>query len=218
MIELLALAALNLPMGQSNLCVQRRPIVLTREEEIGYGFVTRFQIPERQPNQEILHFDLVHRWWPLIGGQNRSTEVHPGYGGSSGNSVGVQHIFAKDDGTPALPGLFAYCGVGQEWGPTIPATSPEQWVDPEDWPEVCPGNPTCYWGTSAGMYDPNQPYSDEWSHTLFPIGSMYWNVDSGDWVNYLTEGYWNIPDWDGSHNWPRKVSWKSTLIIWVYWE
>lgn len=220
MISLLAIAALQLPMGQSNLTVQQRPIILTHRELLGYGEVNSFEIPlKTDPSQDTLHMQLFTRQWTRVGGQNRSGESHPGFSFMNNAVAGLDMRFYGDDGSTALPGTWNAHIVGHEWGPTEPASASE-FIDPMLWRIECNQDPTCYWGAST--YLSGKAYRDDYREYFLEESEPYYQTGKtpGARVHFVSTGWWqdNQGVWDGSHAWPIYVEFEQTTLLYLKWQ
>jgi len=214
MIASLLLAGLPLTGGGlTSVAPRQKPIVLTSGQEVGYGATATFEIPARPEGTSYLRMTARWSWFPLVGGQNRSGQAHPGYSTGSGEWVSMKHAFVTDEGDPGLPYMIAYRAIGQEWGPTQPA-SPGEWIDPEEWPERCASDPTCYWGPQE--FNPNEPQRFGATWVIEP--GYYWDAEPGSQITYVTLGHWGVDSWPGTHEWPRRVSWRSSALLWLSWE
>lgn len=205
-------------MGQSALLPAPRPIVLTDREDIGFGIPRTFTIPEKTaPGQSVLRMRLVSRQWSKVGGQNRSGSAHQGFDWTSGARVAMYLNFMGDQGETALPWSWNAHFIADEWGPTSPA-SPAEYIDPADWPELCPTDPTCYWGSQRYLAD-DQPWTNVRDYAL-PEDEPWYSTGKtpGARVHFVPIGEWQVPGWDGSHEWPYRIEFKQTTLLWLAWE
>ena len=205
----------GLPMGQSTLAAPPRPRpALVVQGDAGNGVMGSCVIPDAPVGSTALRMRAVYTYLALAGGQNRSGAAHPGFQFAGGTSVGVHHYWSGNNGEAVLPGLSAWRAIAVEWGPTQPA-EPSEWIDPEEWPDRCDQDPTCYWGPEA--FNPNVPRVAV-VDALIPMDSSWWSIAPGKQVHLLTEGDWNVASWDGSHAWPYRVKWEESVVLYLSWE
>jgi hypothetical protein len=203
-------------------------IVLSYKEMLGNGVPRQFNIPyKRDPSFDTLNVRLFTRQWTRLGGQNRSNHVHPGfddpfYGenpelGSA--TAGLNQYFIDSNGATALPSSWNAHMVLFEWGPTLPAPNPADWIPMEDWDWACENNPTCYWG--AATYDTNRSFRDTWREYDILESEPWYHpgLQEGNTIYYVPVGFWNGGEWDGSsHEWPIRIDWRQTTILWLTWQ
>lgn len=201
-----------------------KPIILTHRELIGNGVPRAFTIPEKSdPGQTTLQVRLWSRQWTKVGGQNRSGQVHPGFDYTfpinSHATASLHQRFYDEGGGTALPYSWNAHIVLWEWGPTQPA-SPEEYIDPVDWPWACEGNDTCYWG--AATYDGDKSYRDQERNYSITQGDPWYPAAQtpGATVYYIPTLDWHDSQgvWDGSHAWPVAIRWEQTTLLWLWWE